>query len=236
MNSSTNLSVNSTGGLLEIGGRATAEEYMDFLSTVQYFNALDEPNNAYQERSITVTISEDDDQSSESYILVNLISVNDPAQFNFAERTITFDESARMPINLFEDSNTIEDPDKDGGTLTYATLSLQPIIHEGDIIMVTDNEGLVVDGNETYINVSGVANLEIYERVLKSVTFVNTFLDPNPDELREVLINTYDGKDDSDGPTIFINISAFDDPPHCFFNDDLVSKIYVHLLPSALLL
>jgi len=221
-NYSTNLSINGSDGLLEIIGRATAEEYVDFLSTVQYSNMLEEPNNAYQQRNITVTIREYY-QFSESYVLVELIPVNDPAQFNFSNRTVIFNESTRDPVLLFESIDTIEDPDPDSGTLTYATLSLWPIVHVGDTIMITDNGELNIYSDGTYINVSGEADFSTYEQVLKTATFVNTFLDPNPSVQRQVIVNTFDGNDNSNGPTIFINISAFDDPPYCFFNDNLVS-------------
>jgi len=223
MDNSNNLNVYSMGGLLEINGTATAEEYMNFLSTVRYSNLLDEPNNAYQERNITVTISEYT-QSSVSHILIELIAVNDPAQFNFHNRTVTFNESTREPVALFKFTDIIEDPDRDGGTLIYATLSLWPIVHEGDTIMVTENGGLNISTNGTYINVSGEAYFSSYEQVLKTATFINTFLDPSPSVQRQVIVNTFDGSDDSDGPTIFINISAFDDPPYCFFNGNLVSS------------
>ena len=219
----TDFNVTSDGGLLEIVDTATAEEFLGFLSTVQYFNTLEEPNNAYQKRNINITIREYN-RYSESYIVVELIPVNDPARFNFPDRTVTFDESTRNPVMLFESTDTIVDPDRDSGTLTYATLSLWPVVHEVDTIMITDNGELNIYYNGTYINVSGVADFSTYERVLQTVTFVNTFLDPNPSVLRQVIVNTFDGMDDSNGPTIFINISTFDDPPYCFFNGNLVSS------------
>ena len=221
VNNNTDLIVTSIGGLLEINGSATIEEYLIVLSTVQYFNTLDEPNIAYPERNITVTIREDL-QYSDSYITVQLVPVNDPAQYNFPNRTIIFNESTRNPVLLFDPSYVIEDSDPDGGTLTYATLSLWPIVHENDTIMITDNGGLSVDGNQTYINVSGVADFSTYERVLRTATFVNMFLDPDPSIQRQVIVNTFDGRNNSNGPTIFINISAFDDPPYCFYNGNLV--------------
>ena len=220
----TNLTVSNTHGLLEISGNATSQEYIDLLSTVYYSNKLEEPNEMYEERNITVTIYENN-QSSMAYIIVELIPRNDPARFNFStNRTIIFDETNREPVMLFKPTDTIVDPDQDGGNLTYATLKLWTEVHEGDTLSITmpDRSSLSVYNNRTYVNISGVAPISDYEMILKTATFVNRRFDSPPDP-RFIIINTFDGNEDSLGPNITVNISTTDDPPVCFFGRNSVS-------------
>ena len=223
-NDVTDLDITDTHGLLEISGNATAQEYMNFLSTVHYLNTLSEPNDLFQERNIIVTIREDD-QFYVANITVNLIPVNDPAQFNFSNKTIYFDEATRDPVMLFEPTDEIIDPDQDEDNLSYATLTLWPIVHEGDMISIDSISAgslLNFDSNGTRINISGIAPIGEYESILRTATFVNRRVD-SPSTPRQVIVNTFDGIEDSLGPNIYININTTDDPPLCFIGGNIVS-------------
>ena len=225
-NNITNLNITDTHGLLEISRNAAAREYMNLLSTVHYSNTLSEPNNLYQERNIIVTIREDD-QFYVANITVNLIPVNDPAQFNFSNKTIYFDEATREdPVMLFEPTDGIIDPDQDGGNLNYATLTLYgPTVHEGDMISIdtiSAGSSLNFDSNRTHINISGIAPIREYESILRTATFVNRRVD-SPSTPRRIIINTFDGIENSLGPDIYIYINTTDDPPLCFIGGNIVS-------------
>lgn len=225
-NTTTSLIVDNMPGLLEIWGPATAQEYIELLSTVRYLNELEEPNVMYQERNIAVTIGEGN-QFSVAYIVVELIPLNDPAQFNFPNRTITFYEANRDPVMLFEPSDTIIDPDnpdQDTAHLTYATLTLWPVVHERDTLSVNINSqsSLMIYNNRTHINISGVAPISEYVNILRTATFVNRRFD-SPPTPRHVIVNTFDGEDNSIGPEITIMINTTDDPPLCFFEGNIVS-------------
>ena len=225
----TNLTVTNTSGFLEISGSATAQEYMELLSTVRYFNTLEEPNVMYQNRNIIVTIREDN-QFSMAYIRVRLEPLNDPAQFNFSNRTIVFYEANREPVMLFESSDVIVDPDnpdQDNATLTYATLTLSPVEHERDTLSIDSidpQSSLMIDANSTHIYISGVAPIAEYVNILRTATFVNRRFD-SPPTARRVIVNTFDGEDNSIGPEITIMINETDDPPLCFFGENIVSDI-----------
>ena len=224
--SSTNLTVNNTSGLLEISGSAAAQEYLELLSTIRYFNTLKEPNIMYEKRNITITIREDY-QSSMAYIVVELIPTNDPAQFNFSNRTIVFYEANRDPVMLFEPSDVIVDPDQDSDNLTYATLTLWPVRHEGDTLSigsVNTPSLLMINSNRTHIKIHGEAPIEEYENILRTATFVNRRFD-SPPTSRRVIVNTFDGEDNSIGPEITIMINITDDPPLCFFDGNIVSDM-----------
>ena len=232
-NTTDHLDVKNTSGLLEISGTATAQEYTRLLSTVRYFNTLEEPNSLYQERNITVTIREYN-QSYTAYIMIELVAVNDPAQFNFTDRIIIFYEETRDPVVLFEPTDTIADPDQ--GYLSYATLTLWPVVHEGDTLSISNtNSALTINSNGTHINISGVANITVYQDILRTATFVNRRVD-SPPEQRQVIVNTFDGQDISMGPVIYININTIDDPPLCFFGGNVVSDIFAHCIKYPCLL
>ena len=228
-NNTTNLDINNTYGLLEISvtdtdtdtGTDTAQEYMRLLSTVSYNNTLEEPNLMYEQRYITVTVREHN-QSYTANIIVKLIAVNDPARFNFSNKTVTFDEATRNPVRLFEPNDVIVDPDQ--SNLTYATLTLWPE-HDGDTLSISSvNTGppFISNINRTHINVSGVANITKYQDILQTATFVNRRVD-SPPTTRRVIVNIFDGQNNSNGPEIYINISTTDDPPLCFFGGNIVS-------------
>lgn len=234
-NNTGRLVVKNTSGLLEISGTATAQEYERLLSTVRYLNTHDEPNLMYQERNVTVTIREYN-QSYTAYIMIELIPVNDPAQFIFTERPriVTFYEETRDPVLLFEPTDIIVDPDQN--YLSYATLTLWPVVHEGDTLSISNtNSALDVYSNRTHINVTGVAYITEYQDILRTATFVNRRVD-SPDQQRQVVVNTFDGQDDSMGPRIYINISTADDPPLCFFGGNVVSDIFAHCIKYPCLL
>ena len=227
----TSLIVTNTYGLLEISGTATAQDYIELLSTVHYFNTLKEPNVMYQERNIAVTIREGN-QSSVAYITVELIPLNDPAQFSFSNRTVVFYEANRDPVKLFEPSDIIVDPDnpdQDTANLTYATLTLWPVMHERDTLYVDsiNTQSLVIYSNSTHINISGVAPISEYVNILRTATFVNRRFD-SPPTSRRVIVNTFDGEDNSIGPEITIMIDTVDDPPLCFFGENIVSNMPIH--------
>ena len=229
----TNFTINNTPGLLEVSGSADSEEYKEFLSSVRYFNKLDEPYSMYQRRNITVTIREDN-QSSVAYIVVKLIPVNDPAQFNFSNKTIVFYEDTREPVLLFDSTDVINDPDEDAGNLTNATLTLWPIEHEGDTLSINSTEKgspLDIYCNGTYIHISGVANITVYEDILRTATFVNRRFD-SPSTLRQVIVNTFDGIDDGIA-TISIMINITDDLPVCFFGRNIVSIMVYTIIHVA---
>ena len=227
-NNLTNLDIYNTYGLLEISGNDTAQEYMRLLSTVSYFNTLQEPNLMYEERYITVTIREHN-QSYTANIIVKLIAVNDPAQFNFSNKTVTFYEATRDPVRLFEPNDVIVDPDR--SNLTYVTLTLWPE-HDGDTLSISSvNTGppFISNINRTHINISGVADITEYQDILQTATFVNGRVD-SPPTPRRVIVNIFDGEDNSNGPEIYININTTDDPPLCFFGGNIVSYKFTHVL------
>ena len=231
-NNTTNLDINNASGLLEISGTNTTQEYMRLLSTVSYVNTLEEPNLMYQERYITVTIREHN-QSYTANIIVELIAVNDPAQFNFLNKTVTFDEATRDPVRLFKPNDVIVDPDQD--YLSYVTLTLWPE-HDRDELSISDmNTGppFISNMNRTHINISGVADITEYQVILQTATFVNTRVD-SPPSTRRVIVNIFDGQNNSNGSEIHININATDDPPLCFFGGNIVSYKFMHVFLGVL--
>ena len=137
-----------------------------------------------------------------------------------------FDESARIPINLFsQDDNVLTDPD--GGTLQWITISIVSPIDPNDTL-VADARGtsLQIYGNGgRMLNISGEGGFVDYERVLNTVMYNNVFPGMNITE-RMIHVFTFDGMTVSFVHNISIVVIPFDDQPMCFFDNTLVSTLF----------
>jgi hypothetical protein len=206
---------------LRLTGQAPQAEYGDVLSEIKYENTADEPGNVTRE--VQFTIEDNDGFISMATTRVTIIPTNDRAIITFGDgtRSLVYDESARIPLNLFNENDTITD--SDGNTLDWLAIRLTPGVDSSDVIAVdVEGTGLMVttttasDG-EVLLNISGNADLSDYESILNSVTFVNVF--PGMAQApRRLEVVTYDGETPSAVHPITIAIDSFNDPPLCFFN------------------
>ena len=208
---------------LRLSGQASQASYGDILSEISYSNTADEPGNVTRQ----VFFSIRDERSFENFAVasVSIIPTNDRAIITFAggsPQTLRYSEFSRTNINLFNENDTITD--SDGNTLEWLILHLTPGIDSNDMLMAdTGDTGLTVEtttasDGEILLNISGTANLSLYETVLTSVTFVNFFPGISLDN-RMLQAVTFDGETQSAVHPITITISDFNDPPMCFFNE-----------------
>lgn len=215
------ISVNSSDPLvLTLYGQALQMQYESVLSEVFYETTADEPGSS--SRTIEFFIS-DGEFNTTATTSVNILPVNDPAFFNFQNRTINFNESTRDLVLLFLSEDTLTD--SDGNTLEWVSLEIvSPIDAYDDLMVDVGTTGLIVDyrspseGESLLLNISGRANNTVYIGVLQTVAFSNVF--PGLDlTSREVEVITYDGETESPSHDITIDILPFDDPPMCFFGE-----------------
>lgn len=210
---------------LRLSGVAAQPDYEDVLSEVTYENMADEPGDVT--RRALFAIEDEDGVVVTATTTVQVVSTNDRAILTFSggSRDLMYDESVREPIALFGGDDTITD--SDGETLVWLTIRLTPGVDVNDVLAAdAGSTGLTVsvvtsaDG-EVFLNISGSAEHALYESVLTSVTFVNTFPGMALDT-RRLEVVPFDGETESDTYFITIAIDSFDDPPMCFFNQEVM--------------
>lgn len=213
----------STPGTLQLSGTELQSIYELILQEVYYINTADEPGAT--QRVVQLTI-EDGVFASSAFATVIIIPTNDPAFLNFTSKLLVFNESVRIPINLFsQDDNTLTDPD--GGTLQWITISIiSPNDPNDTLVADAQSSGLQISGNGgRMLNISGEGTFADYEAVLDTVTYNNVFPGMNTSN-RMIHVLTFDGMTVSFVHNITIIVIPFDDQPMCFFDNTLVSALF----------
>ena len=220
-----------SSGTILLSGMALQSVYQLVLREIYYVNTADEPGDI--QRLVQLTI-EDGIFTSIAFTTVNIIPTNDPAFLNFTSQQLTFNESIRMPINLFGQDDVLIDPD--GGTLQWITITILSPNDPNDTL-VADAQGtdLQISSNAgRMLNISGKGSFMDYERVLDTVTYNNLFPGMNTTE-RIVHVLTFDGMTVSFVHFINITVISFDDQPMCYFDNTLVSTRLLYLREYTLL-
>ena len=216
---------------LYLSGLVPQPNYEDVLSEVTYENTADEPGDVT--RQVLFLIKDEDGVVVTATATVQVVSTNDQAILTFAggSRDLIYEEIVRRPISLFEGNDNITD--SDGETLAWLTVRVTPGIDINDVLAAdAGSTGLMVsvvtsaDG-EVFLNISGRAQHALYESVLTSVTYVNTFPGMELDE-RRLEVVAFDGERESDTYYITITIDAFDDPPICSFTQQVMFTAGTH--------
>jgi hypothetical protein len=217
--SNVSVTSDSSAGTLVLSGTELQSIYELILREVYFENTADEPGAT--QRLVQLTI-EDEVFSSSAFTTVVIIPTNDPAFFNFISRQLEYDEAARTPLYLFNQNDTLIDPD--GGTLQWITITIvSPSDPNDTLVADVQDTGLQVYGNGGgMLNISGEGNFVDYERVLDTVTYDNLFPGINLAE-RVINVITFDGMTESFVHVITIDVIPSDDQPMCFFDNILVS-------------
>ena len=209
---------------ISLTGRAPVQCYRDILSNVTFVNYADEPGNT--NRTITFELADDRGFLFSASTLVTIIPTNDPAIFSFNNSLVTFNEMARTPVNLFQLNDILID--SDGDSLWWLTVEIRPSIDEMDILSADPGtSNLVIESStnldkNTVLTISGYANFSVYETVLRTLTFYNSFPGINLTN-RSIHVVTFDGETESPPTLIIVYIIAFDDVSACYFGNSMVS-------------
>ena len=206
-------------GTLLLSGIAPQRVYEAVCREVYYINTADEPGRI--QRTVELTLM-DETLNSSAFTTIEIIPTNDPAFFNFTSLELIFNESTRMPINVFsQDDNVLVDPD--GNMLQWITIGIvSPNDPNDTLVADVQGTGLEVNGyGGRILNISGRGSFMDYERVLNTVTYNNLFPDMDTTE-RMVHVFTFDGMTLSFVHNITITVIPYDDPPFCFFDNTLV--------------
>ena len=207
-------------GTIRLSGRASDFEYANVLGEIEYRNVAEEPGR--MTRHVLFTIVDEVGVSAEAITTIEIMPTNDRPVLTLATRDFLFDESARLPLRLFNASGTTIS-DNDGDSLDWVTVNLTPGVDSNDRLTADVGEtglemAITYEEDAVLLNISGTAMFSVYEEVLGSVEFVNTF--PGISQVsRRIVVELFDGGVSSVPSLISISISGFNDPPLCFFSE-----------------
>jgi len=198
---------------------SSLQQYNDVLREVMYDNTAEEPGDGT--RVVVTTITDEAGNLVSAYTTINITSTNDPATIFQGERTLTFNERTRIPLSLFNSTDTISDPDDSMLTWIYIAITNESVGRFGYDTLMADYGATnlqITNETRTSLNISGMASFKDYESVLQTVTFSNIY--PGIEgHTRTVIIQTFDGQGPPGNQTIRINIAPFNDPPICYFGE-----------------
>ena len=202
---------------------ASQAAYQSVLREIWFVNSEEEPGNRMRRVHFEIN---DNGFMSTAVTFVDIQPTNDPVLFNFVNKTVSYDESVRSPIAIFDSRDRISD--SDGDLLESVTVVLvDGLDYPYDMLVAdTGNSGLSINTQSTTENImltiSGIGNLTLYQSVLETVMYINAF--PGISLVPRILqVVTFDGMTESPPFMIEIEIIPFNDPPMCYFNGLLVS-------------
>lgn len=209
--------------------------YASVLASVKYNSSADEPPMPGT-RVITFTVQEDAFITA-STATVTIKYVNDPPAV-VPLVGVTFNESTRTPVSLFDSAAFIDDSDDD--VLQWVTIELtQQSLDAMDNLTISTTNGVTIERVPTsegssvclpaeneltyqYINVMGPANKSVFVSALRSLTFSNDC--PGLDTGDRMVSVTLADDDDENVQIVYVSIEAVDEPPSCYFGPWPVSQ------------
>ena len=203
---------NST--LLTLEGAESAAIYERALENIAYINSAEEPD-ASLVRTINLTISDGQFVSEIATTVVQIILTNDPPHLDLGgniDYETTFLEGSDA-VRLSSPSFVLLD--NDNVTLQSATILLvNPLDGNNEILTVnsTDVNTITVTKLTHQIIITGVADIDTYSRLLSSIEYVNTLVNPTGGR-RMVEFVVSDGLLNSTTATAFVVFTLINNPP-----------------------
>lgn len=197
---------------IELNGSAEQAVYENILGEVNFINFADEPGNRSVYINFTIV---DNGFTATAMATVQTVATNDPAFISFyPAKTLSYVEMSQEPLSLFP-SDTIHD--SDGALLQSVTISSARVFDSYDQLLAdVGGSDLMVNYSGSSLVLSGVADHSVYESVMRSVAFFNTFPGLSVEQ-RTITVVTFDGVTPSPPHLILVDIVPFDDPAICFF-------------------
>ena len=225
---------------LTLSGRDTLEVYADVLQTVTYNNTYADPGRPNESvRVVHFYVSDGDKESYVAVANISFVGTNDVPYLDIngdargQNNEVEFREEEN-PIHLVDANLIVHDEDND--TLAYITVQILNIEDPGNEFLAVENVTLqtgtqnipnVVQLRSIFplvsynlstgiLNISGLATLDDYEAILRTVTYENTADEPVLVN-RNVLFTLSDGELTSSPVYASVTMIPINDSPR--FND-----------------
>ena len=222
---------------IRVDGVASHMVYARLLASVTYMNMLDEPTPVNESIMKVIQFTVNDlEQEATAYATVTVYPVNDPPKLSNV--TIVFNESTKEPVYLFSSETSVEDSDND--TLEWITIEIEPTDFLDNLTLLTTEMGNInvslvggdlapkttcfpTKNNQTTQSIAlyGPASTEDFNNAIHNITFSNNCPGLNT-TTRLIRVTVFDGVDVFVS-WVYVNISAIDDLPVCYFGQWPVS-------------
>ena len=168
----------SGGPTIQLSGPASIENFTTVLSTVQYHNSADDPQNPL-ERIIEVIANDGALNSPPSYVTVTVVPVNDPPILSISDFNATFVEGG-PPVALASTGFQLTDPDSE--SLSTSSIILLGALDPGNEILLFERTVSPVFSriSLTQLQLRGPALLAAFSSALQSVSYLNNATNPTP--------------------------------------------------------
>ena len=168
----------SGGPTLQLSGPASIENFTAVLSSVQYHNSADNPQNPL-ERIIEVIANDGALDSPPSYVTVTVIPVNDPPILRLSDFNATFVEGG-PPVAPISTGFQLTDPDSE--SLSTASIMLLGAFDPGNEVLLFERavSPVFLRVSLTQLQLSGPASLAAFTSALQSVSYLNNATSPTP--------------------------------------------------------
>ncbi|XP_078572181.1 uncharacterized protein LOC144859411 [Branchiostoma floridae x Branchiostoma japonicum] len=225
---SESLSITSTEGItssyhphdasLRLSGPASLSTFQTALETLAYANAAEEPNPTT--RRVYMYASDGLHNSSLAHVAINISLVNDPPVIDLNGDVTTGSDVIAVYTEGSGDmtvADSLSLTDNDNSLLTFANVTLVNNPDYGYEAITVDTLGTsltatYVDANQSSIYISGEDTVENYAAVLRTLSYSNTYGDPDPQQ-RVVEFTVSDGNLQSDVGTAYIIFETQNDAP-----------------------
>ncbi|MEM1333603.1 MAG: hypothetical protein AAGG08_09115, partial [Actinomycetota bacterium] len=219
------VSMVDNGATLLFAGAASNNDYAALLASVTYENMSDNPT--LDDRLLSITVNDGESDSPEVIARIDVRPENDApgvdpraadsTPIGGADRVFTEGDDALIL------AGGLVINDVDSPTLTEATITITGAYTPGEDQLVFDSAvadslGLTVTveeimgGTQLQLRVSGLATIEDYETVLRTVAYFNPSDDPS-DAVRSIEFIVNDGEDPSPPATLTLAVVPVNDAP-----------------------
>ena len=208
-------SFNSADGSLSISGKDSLRAYQETLHSLTFFQSSENPdaNGAFTERSLKVTIYDASGANNTATVDWSVTGNNDLPQFSFlGGDTLGFSENV---ISLALDPDLVI-LDLDHDVLQSANAVLSNPQSSESLSVQTTGTSLIASYSNGLLQISGNASLQIYQSVLRTLSYSNS--SQNPSQFgsiiqREVNYVLNDGLGLSSNVSLLISIIEGADAP-----------------------
>ena len=213
----------SIGQMLILRGPAPIQDFIDTLSSLQYANEADDPQEPLQ-RIIEVIASDGQLQSEASFAIVNIIALNDPPTLflsSSGDFNTTFFENG-PPVLLSDADLMLSDPDS-VLMQSASIVILDPMDSNDEYLLVSLSSSVsTVRISNSEITLVGPASITNFLSSLRTITYVNNATVPTSG-MREIVFNISDGELYSTA-SAFVQVMLVNDQPLIDLNGPLLSE------------
>ncbi len=201
---------NAGTGVLHLAGVDTLADYQAVLDSVTYRNSSDNPSGAT--RTVQYTVNDGAVDSNIGTATIAVTPVNDPPLITTTPGALTFTEKDTPKV--VDSGLTVVDPDSP--LLASGTVAISGNYAPGEDFLNANTTGTSItatfDPFSGVLSLSGSDTVAHYQQVLRSVTYVNTSLNPST-ATRTVTFVVNDFQVNGPPATKDITVISVDDAP-----------------------